>query len=763
MAKNVKKVSFILEGIDKLSIPFRAIGHNSDQLKDKFKESKKSLKELQATSKQLGSFQKLSATHEKLKKDFLDQTAQVDKLSLALSQTLKPTKAQREELRKARAQLKQTDFQIDKSNKNLAIQSEKLKEMGIESRFSKIEAAKLKAEEEKLNKVLKTQEKTLDSVTKKEKARARARKRLEQVKQSSANLSITGRSSINMGLGIGRTIAGNLQTGIDFDASQSNVAAKLGLGKTSEEMKRLRQMSIDLGSETSFSSSEVSAAQEKLAMAGVEAKAITKDVVSGLLDVSLAGNLKLEDAASLSLSVLQGFGKSMDELSKVGDILAFTANNANTDLTEMTEVFKTVGPVAKTAGVSLEQVSGMIGVMANVGVKGSIAGTAIKNTMLNLSSPSKEAAKRLKEVGVEVHDANGNLRPLSDVFSELAIQTKEMGNAEKTALFEKIGGREAIAGFTSLIDKARTLEGVAELRKVEERVNDGSIGGYAKKQGKVIADNLKGDITLLSSAWQSLSLVITDTVEPAFRVLVKGLTSSLGVVTKLVKEQPVLTKMVIGFGVGLSGLLVVGGSLLTFFASMKLYLAYLSFGFGALKSVILSPFTLLIGGMKNAIIGLRAFTIAWGATGIGGIIIALGAAAGALYYYWDDLKGLLEGFFDKVKPIWDSFFKWAKQIFAPLSDAFKSVFKFFSSDKDTIAIRKKNVENVQSIASKFVGIPQEMRNRPVGNKTNNQTVNSPITFNITASDPIETGNVVEKKINKIMEDLQLSLNGRLSD
>lgn len=762
MAKNIKKVSFILEGIDKLSIPFRAIGHTSGELKDQFKDTKKSLNELQAASKKLESFKKLSVKHEQLKKDFLDQTAQVDKLSLALKNTIKPTKAQREELRKASAQLKQTDFQIDKSNKNIVIQSDKLKELGIESRYSKAETKKLKEEQERLNKVLSTQEKTLDRVTRKEKEQARARRKLEKVKQSSANLSITGQSSINMGLGIGRAIAGNLQTGIDFDASQSNVAAKLGLNKASEDMQKLRQMSIELGSETSFSSSEVSAAQEKLAMAGVEAKAITKDVLGGLLDVSLAGNLKLEDAASLSLSVLQGFGKSMDELSKVGDILTFTANNANTDLSEMTEVFKTVGPVAKTAGVSLEQVSGMIGVMANVGVKGSIAGTAIKNTMLNLSSPSKEAALRLKEVGVEVHDVSGNLRPLSDVFQELSIQTKEMGNAEKTALFEKIGGREAIAGFTSLIDKAKTLEGVAELRKVEDRVNDGTIGGYAKKQGKVIADNLKGDLTLLSSAWQSLSLVITDTVEPAFRVLVKGLTSSLGVITKLVKEQPVLTKMVVGFGVGLSGLLVVGGSLLTFFASMKLYLAYLSFGFGALKSVILSPFTLLIGGMKKAIFGLRAFTLAFGATGIGAIILGLSVAAGALYYYWDDLKGLLEGFFDKVKPYWESFAKWAGDIFSPLFKSFKSVFKFFKSDKDTIKIRNEKVDKIQGLASNFVGIPQEIKNKP-GNNTSNQTVNSPITFNITANDPLETGNVVEKKINKIMEDLQLSINGRLSD
>ena len=104
---------------------------------------------------------------------------------------------------------------------------------------------------------------------------------------------------------------------------------------------------------------------------------------------------------------------------------AFT--RTNTDLRALGETMKYAGPVAGKLGISLEQAAAMAGVLANMGIRGSDAGTAMRASPARLASPPKAAAEALKELGVSVSDANGKMRPMEDVLADLYKATRKYG------------------------------------------------------------------------------------------------------------------------------------------------------------------------------------------------------------------------------------------------------------------------------------------------------------------------------------------------
>lgn len=766
--------SFVIEALDRFTIPFRSISKEAQLSSDRMKESAKGLRSVKDQLSNIDAFHKHKNAAAAVKKEYRDSAKKLDELSEKLKSTTTPSRELREEFRKAEQETKRLKREHESLTQKTTTAAARLKEFGITKKNISQETHRLRKEEEEYNKTLERQKKRVDEAVKANKTMEEARTRKERRQASAQAMAVVGETSTNMGMGIFNAMRSPVQTAIDFEAQMSAVGAMaLGdvtnLDEKAQELKRLKDIAIDLGASTSFSAQEVGAAQEELAKAGVSYKDITKENVSGLLDVAKAGKLGLEEATSISTSVVRGFGLEIGKLGEVGDILSYTANVSSTDIHELGEVFKEVGPIAKTAGVDLKSVSGMIASLANVGIRGSIAGTALKNTILNLASPAAGGAKALKRLHIETRDAHKNLRPLSDILADVAAKTAKMGTAERVGIFEKIAGREGLAGFSALVEKAGTKEGMAELKQIETGFDN--VAGSAKRMGDALSDNTKGALQELSSSWEGLVLTVMDAAIPVIRDVVKALAESVGVVTKYAKENPELTASILGTVAALGSFLVVGGTLFKLFSVFKMSLSVVSYGFTAMRVSGGFLFRSLLGGFKLVALGLRALTAAFGATGVGAIVIALGLAATAIWYYWDDIAAFFLKFWEPIKPKWEKFATFLSELFAPFIKLYD---KFFGGGDKTITVKHEGMEPKESqpfipsreYAQSFMTGPSAIPLRDPQPVTDQRSmdfsITAPMTF-YTSGSPEETRQLVGSEFQRLQDAQDRKMRARKAD
>lgn len=230
-------------------------------------------------------------------------------------------------------------------------------------------------------------------------------------------------------------------------------------------------------------------------------------------------------------------------------------------------------------GVDVERTTAMIGVMANVGLRGSIAGTGLQTTFSRLAAPTGKAQAALKELGVSVADATGKMRPAEVVLSDIYKSIKKYGDTDQLSFFKDIAGEEAAKSFQALVRSA----GSGELQKLLADLRGSK--GEAQKAAKVMADNLSGDLKNLDSAWEGFRIQVEETADGPLRSLTQGLSDMITAASTWVKENPRLTQTII---------LVVGGALALVAAIGAASLA-MGILIGPLTKVQLG-FSLLTGG-----------------------------------------------------------------------------------------------------------------------------------------------------------------------
>jgi len=273
-------------------------------------------------------------------------------------------------------------------------------------------------------------------------------------------------------------------------------------------------------------------------------------------------------------------------MDRVGDTLTAAFTRTNTDLRALGDTMKYAGPVAANLGISLEQASAMAGMLANNGLRGSDAGTALRSSLSRLASPPKAAADALKELGVSVADANGKMRPMETVLLDLFKATQKYGQVDQVSFFKNIAGEEAFVGLQTLVQAA----GSGELQKLTKELQNAA--GESATVAKKMADNLGGDLKELDSAWEAFRIQIEELADGALRKLTQALSGSIGVMTEWARNNPQLSK----------ALLVTLGSTLA-----------LTAGIGATSLAV----GLLLGPLAKLKLG---FSLLTGSSGLGGAI-----------------------------------------------------------------------------------------------------------------------------------------------
>lgn len=208
----------------------------------------------------------------------------------------------------------------------------------------------------------------------------------------------------------------SLQTGLGFDAMMSQVQAIAG--STDEQLVDLRNEAIKMGNETKFSAQEAAEAMKYMGMAGWDTTQIL-DGLGGVMSLAAASGEDLGRASDIVTDALTAFGMRAEDTARFADVLASAASNSNTNVSLMGETFKYVAPFAGTMKYNIEDTAVAIGLMANNGIKGSQAGTALRNVIGNLVSPSKPAAQAMNDLGLSLVDAEGNTKSLMTVMQDL--------------------------------------------------------------------------------------------------------------------------------------------------------------------------------------------------------------------------------------------------------------------------------------------------------------------------------------------------------
>lgn len=300
----------------------------------------------------------------------------------------------------------------------------------------------------------------------------------------------------------------------DFDQAMSNVQASTH--ETADVMGQYRQAALDAGASTVFSATESANAIDELAKAGLSANDILGGGLSGSLDLAAAGGLGVARAAEIASTTLQQFQLDGAQAGHVADVLAAGAGKAMGSVDDLANGLKFVGPVAASLGVSLEETTGVLALFAQQGIIGEQAGTSLRGVLASLTSPSKESAKEIERLGLNLYDAQGNFLGLENAAGELSKAYGTMDQESRQASLGIIFGRETITAATALYQAG--AEGVAEWSAA---VDD---SGYAAETARLKLDNLKGDVEALGGALDTALIQTGSSANGTLRDLVQGAT-----------------------------------------------------------------------------------------------------------------------------------------------------------------------------------------------------------------------------------------------
>ena len=294
------------------------------------------------------------------------------------------------------------------------------------------------------------------------------------------------------------------EAGTDFDSAMSKVQAVSGA--SAEDIEKLTAKAKEMGETTKFSATESAEALNYMAMAGWK----TEDMLNGLegiMNLAAASGSDLATTSDIVTDALTAMGYSAGDAGRLADVMAAASSNANTNVEMMGATFQYAASVAGSLGYSMEDVAVATGLMANAGIKGEKAGTALRSIMQRLATDTGGAATAMHDMGVETTNADGTMRPLSNVMDDLRKAMGKMTDEQKTATAKTIAGTEAMGGLLAIVNAAP-----ADYDKLTKAVNSST--GAAEKMAATMQNNVGGKMTLLKSQLEGIYLTIWKKVEP---------------------------------------------------------------------------------------------------------------------------------------------------------------------------------------------------------------------------------------------------------
>ena len=350
----------------------------------------------------------------------------------------------------------------------------------------------------------------------------------------------------------------SIDSGMNFDTAMSQVAATMGT--TVEKIENVKTKAEEMGRTTKYTATEAAEGMNILAQAGLSAD----EQISGIgtvLNLASAGAMSLEESASYTAGAVKGFGDSMSNASYYADLMAKGATLANTDVRGLGEAFSGSAATAKNYGQAADSVTLSLLRLAEQNVTGSEASTALNRAMADLYTPTDDASKALDQLKVSAYKTNGEAKDFNDLVDELNGSLQGMTAEQKNNALATIFTTQGLQAFNKM-----TASSDATVQKFWKGIQDSS--GSAAQQAATQLDNLKGDITLLSSATEGLELGFYNTFSGTIRGAIKGVTSEVSGLAEAMESGGIsgafskLAQDAINFSGQLPGLTKIGGDLI---------------------------------------------------------------------------------------------------------------------------------------------------------------------------------------------------------
>ena len=314
----------------------------------------------------------------------------------------------------------------------------------------------------------------------------------------------------------------SIKVGADFEAAMSKVQAISGASGTS--LDALTAKAKEMGATTQFSASEAAQAMQYMAMAGWKDTDMLNGI-KGIMDLAAASGEDLASVSDIVTDALTAFGMSAQDSGRFADVLAAASSNANTNVGLMGYTFKYVAPLAGSLKYSVEDVALAIGLMANAGIKGEQAGTALRSTFTRLIKPPKEAADAMSKLGISVKNADGSVKPLNTTLADLRKAFSKLSDSEKAEYASMMAGQEAMSGFLALVNASDD-----DFNKLSKAIRESN--GAAAGMAKTMNANLKGQIKQFQSVTESIGISIYDKFKKPLTKAFADVNGSLGDLNK---------------------------------------------------------------------------------------------------------------------------------------------------------------------------------------------------------------------------------------
>lgn len=317
------------------------------------------------------------------------------------------------------------------------------------------------------------------------------------------------------GLAIAAFGVASVKMAADFDQQMSTVQANSGA--TSAELSQLRQAALDAGASTVYTAAESAGAINDLAKAGMSVSDILSGGLTASLNLAAAGQMDVGDAAEYTSQALTMFHLKGSDATSAADALAAGADKAVGNVSDFGEALNNCGVMANSFGMSMQETVGILGLFAQNGIVGAEAGTQLNSMLMRLSAPSSEAKATMDELGISTHDASGKFVGMSNLAGQLHDKLGKLTDQQRQQAEATMFGTYAIKGAGIIMDA-----GTSGVDKWTKAVSE---SGFAAKQASAKTNNLKGDLTMLSSAMGSLMTNIGEGAQGPLRSMTKGLTT----------------------------------------------------------------------------------------------------------------------------------------------------------------------------------------------------------------------------------------------
>lgn len=320
-------------------------------------------------------------------------------------------------------------------------------------------------------------------------------------------------------------IAAATKAGMDFEEAMSSVSA-ISMA-TGEQYDMLKAKAQEMGEATKFTATQAANALEYLSLAGYTAEESCA-ALPQVLNLAAAGGMDLAYASDLLTDSMAVMGLGIDSMANFSDQLAMAASKSNTSVQQLGEAVLIAGGQAKLANMSVEEMNTALGILADKGIKGSEGGTALRNTLKNLYTPTKTAADELKALGINTADAQGNLIPMQTVLKNLNAALNNLTEADKMTAMGNIFDTRTIAAASALLDDCGS-----RWDELSGYLSD--CDGAAEQMAETMNDNLAGQLTLAASAAEGLGIAVYDSISGTLKESVKSGAAEISALTRSIK------------------------------------------------------------------------------------------------------------------------------------------------------------------------------------------------------------------------------------